>query len=165
MLLLKNKVILPLLAVVCVISVIAAIILACNTGVRETEFMPPPFDSGAVVGSPDLENDPSFAQVDAKAYKFGVCGKVLLKENNAQLYLSNYTDSGVWLKVRVYDSNNTLLGESGLIREGEYLQYVAISHVPDGEKLILRVMAYEPDTYYSAGAVTLNAMIIKEETQ
>ncbi len=161
----KNKVILPLLAVVCVISVITAVVLIGNTKTPQADFVPPPFDSGAVVGSPDLDNDPSFAQVDAKLYKFGVCGKVLLNENNAQLYLCNYADSGVWLKVRVFDSNKTLLGESGLIREGEYLQYVALNRVPDDEKLVLKVMAYEPDTYYSAGAVTLNAMIIKEETQ
>lgn len=37
---------------------------------------------------------------------------------------------------------------------------VTLSPVPDaGTSIVLKVMAYEPDTYHSAGAVTLNTAL------
>ena len=53
-----------------------------------------------------------------------------------------------------------LLGETGLIRPGEYVQSVTFDTVPaSGATISMKVMAYEPETYHSAGAVTLNTTI------
>ena len=62
----------------------------------------------------------------------------------------------MWLKVRVLNSDGNILGESGLIRPGEYVQSVALQTIPSsGSAVALKIMAYEPETYYSAGTVTL----------
>ena len=63
------------------------------------------------------------------------------------------------MKLRVLDETGTVLAETGLIRPGEYLQRVEFSQTPSpGEKLQLKIMAYEPETYFSAGSVVLNTV-------
>ena len=67
------------------------------------------------------------------------------------------------ISVEILTANGTLLGETGLIRPGEYVKSVSLtSEVEDGTAIKLKIMAYEPDTYYSAGSVTLNT-ILREE--
>ncbi len=89
-------------------------------------------------------------------------------ETNAQnidmvcLYLravvrfANPQSNDVWLKLRVLDAQGNLPGETGLIRPGEYLRSVALmAPLQKGTPIELKIMAYEIDTYYSAGAVSL----------
>ena len=46
------------------------------------------------------------------------------------------------------------------IRPGEYLQTVTFDTLPQsGDNITMKVMAYEPDTYLSAGAVSLKTVI------
>ena len=48
----------------------------------------------------------------------------------------------------------------GLIKPNEYVKYVALSReLPQGTKIKLKIMGYEPQTYRSAGAATLNTTI------
>lgn len=92
-----------------------------------------------------------------------ICGNVIVKDDAADVYFTNSEEFDVWLKLRVLTANGTLLGETGLIRPGEYVKSVSLtSEVEDGTAIKLKIMAYEPDTYYSAGSVTLNT-ILREE--
>ena len=66
----------------------------------------------------------------------------------------------MWLKVRILDVGGNILGETGLVRPGEYVQTVALTTIPKpGTPITLKIMAYEPDTYYSMGAGTLNTTV------
>ena len=59
----------------------------------------------------------------------------------------------------VRDEDGNILGESGLIRGGEYIKDIRLSRsIKSGEKIKLKVMGYEPDTYYSAGSVVLSTV-------
>ena len=61
------------------------------------------------------------------------------------------------------DENGNTLGETGLIKPGEYVQSVELDRVPKvGTPIVLKIMAYQPDTYYSEGAVSLNTTISEE---
>lgn len=45
------------------------------------------------------------------------------------------------------------------MKPNEYLKAVTFTTAPQsGAKIKLKIMAYEPETYYSAGAVTLNTV-------
>ena len=49
------------------------------------------------------------------------------------------------------------MGETGLIKPGEYVKNVTLSKTLDaGEKIKLKIMGYETETYESAGSVSLN---------
>ena len=161
----KKNYIVPLAAVLCAVSLVV-MVFALTRQEAQTEmgeFTPPPFDTAAVIGSPAVPDDLGWQELDAKVYKVGVCGKFIPKGNTADVWLTNPVSNTVWLKVRVLDEKGNALGETGLVRPGEYVQSVALDNVPKvGTPIVLKIMAYQPDTYYSEGAVSLNTTIREE---
>lgn len=162
----KNNYILPLAAVLCVLSLAVMVFALTRQDEVQTEigeFTPPPFESTAVVGSPTVPDGLGWQELDAKVYKAGICGKFIPDGNTADVWLTNPQSNTVWLKVRVLDAKGNTLGETGIIKPGEYVQSVTLDTVPKtGKPIVLKIMAYQPDTYYSEGAVSLNTTISEE---
>lgn len=156
----------PLLAVtiICAISLLIMIAALVFSG-SETEsvaFIPPLFDKNAVQGTPDVPENIGWSEVNAQIYKASICGVVTVENGNADIWFTNPESNTVWLKLRVSDANGNTLGETGLIRPGEYVQSVKFDIIPEiGDAISLKLMAYEPETYYSAGSVTLSTTIVK----
>lgn len=149
---------LVLAAVLCAVS-LAGMALALH-GNRGDVYTPPPFDAAAVEGVPDVPQELGWQELDARAYRFSVCGVFAPVDGAADIWLTNPADNDVWIKLRVMDAEGNTLGETGLIRPGEYVQSVTLSTVPaEGETVTLKLMGYEPDTYYSAGAVSLETTV------
>ncbi len=138
------------------LSVLCLCFAACSD---EPQFVPPAFESTAVVGVPDIAvGEKGYDVKDAYGvYKVGVCGEVKVEDGKADVYLTNDAQNNVWLKLRVQDKNTgEILGETGLIKPGEYVRSVVFSKVPlAGVEISLRVMSYEPETYYSKGEITI----------
>lgn len=158
----KDKVI-PILCIVFAV-VLVGMTLALTFGGRqkEAEFTPPPFESAAVQGKPDVPEYLGYTSPyqEGMAYRFSICGKVTMEGTTATVYLTNLTENEVWLKLRVLDENDNILGETGLIRPGEYVKDVVLTeNLPAGTPIKLKVMGYEPETYFSEGSVTLNTVI------
>ena len=126
---------------------------------QKAEFVPPPFDPAAQAGTPVVPDDLAYGELyqDGMAYRFSICGMVTAQDSNAIVYLTNPAENDVWLKVRLYSEIGELLGESGLIRPGEYVEGVALSTIPQsGTPIKMKIMGYVPESYHSAGAVVLN---------
>lgn len=146
------------LAVACALAALAMAAALLHHPQAAASYTPPPFDPAAVTGTPAAPE--GYGTVDAPAYTVALCGAPAVQEGAAQLWFTNPGQNTVWLKVRIYTPDGILLGESGLLKPGQYVQAVALSPVPDaGTSIVLKVMAYEPDTYHSAGAVTLNTAL------
>lgn len=153
------KRILPVIAGLCVLAVIAMTV-ALSVGGKGESFTPPPFDPTARTGTPAVPQDAGYGEVDAKEFRFSAAGELTVKNGAADVWLTNPSGSAVWLKVRILDENDNILGESGLIRAGEYVRSVQLTAVPSATANIsLKIMAYEPDTYYSAGSARLNTVL------
>ena len=162
----KNNNYLPLYVAVaiCLVAFIAMIVVLSLPEKEpiKGEFIPPSFDSTAVVGAPEVPDGLGYIECyrDGMGFRFFACGNVKLEGKNTNIYLTNPNDNEVWLKVRVLDAKGNVLGESGLIKPGEYVKSVALAEqLAVGTPIKLKVMAYEPETYYSAGAVALNTQI------
>ena len=98
--------------------------------------------------------------IQGMGFSVWVCGNVTLDGSHATVYLTNPESNRVWMKLRIMDADGNILGETGLIKPGEYVQSVALSEVPAiGTAIQMKIMTYEPETYYSAGAVTMNTVI------
>ena len=126
------------------------------------EFVPPPFDMSAFRGVPKIENAEAigYTQLDAKAYKVSLCGKVEINENKADVYFTNPDGNNVWLKLRVFNESGEIIAETGLIRPSEYIKTITFTKVPKkGDPITIRVMGYEPETYYSVGEVSFKTSI------
>lgn len=157
----------PLLlaALLCLLS-LALMCAALTLPRREATpaaFVPPPFEALAVQGSPAVPDGLGWGEVDAQAFRASICGAVTVADGQAQVWLTNPAESTVWLKLRVLDAQGRILGETGLLRPGEYVRTVALNKpLRPGEHIGLKLMAYEPDTYYSAGSAVLNTTVVGE---
>lgn len=156
----KNRTVPILLAVLAVLAVLMIVVL-CLTK-NDTQFTPPPFEENAVSGVPEVADELGYSSPykEGMSYRFSVCGNVTAEGSDAVVYLTNPAENEVWFKLRVLDENGKTLGETGLLKPGEYVRCVTLSCVPpDGTKITLKIMGYEPETYHSAGSATLSTTI------
>ncbi len=162
----KRNIPLIVATIICVISfTVMVVTLAFSNGEPETvTFTPPTFDENAVQGTPNVPENLGWSEVDAQVYKASICGILTVEDGRADVWFTNPENNTVWLKLRLLDANGDTLGETGLIRPGEYVQSVVFETIPEvGDSIGLKLMAYEPETYYSAGSVTLNTTVKGEE--
>ena len=141
---------------------VGMIVALCLSNSSTAEFTPPPFAENAVSGTPEVPEALGYSSPykEGMSYRFSVCGNVTAEGKNAVVYLTNPAENTVWIKLRVLDESGETLGETGLIRPGEYLRCVTLSTVPPpGAKIKLKIMGYEPETYQSAGSATLNTLM------
>ena len=144
----------------CALSVAVMIYALVTPKTVMGEFVPPPFEAAAEFGTPQVPDGLGWQEVDAKAYKVGLCGKVIPDGQAMDVWFSNPAENTIWMKLRLLDSKGNLLGETGLIRPGEYVRSVNLSAVPAaGTALVMKVMAYEPETYTSAGVVSMQTVM------
>lgn len=156
----KNR---PLLlaGAVCIVSLAAMVLALTFGGTKETApFTPPPFDEAAQTGTPEVPDALGWSELDAKAFKASVCGVFAPEDGKADVYLTNPETNTVWLKLRVLDDKGNTIGETGLIKPGQYVQAIPLTATPKpGTTVTLKLMAYEPETYHSAGTVALNTTV------
>lgn len=154
--------IIPFLCGVLAILVLATAIAMSNPRRTVGEFVPPEFEPAAVSGVPEVPEELGYAELyqDGMAYRVSVCGEPLAGEKNLTVYFTNTGSNEKYLKLRVLDERGDTLGETGLLRPGEYVQSVALNRsLADGMQIRLKVMGYEPEDYTSAGAVTLSVAV------
>lgn len=152
--------------VICIVCV-GIMIFALLQGPRQiVNFTPPPFDGAAVAGVPALTDEDGYKPIDAKVYKFNICGDLSLSGTKTDIWLTNLEENDTWLKAVLKDEADNLLGESGLIRPGEYLQSIELTTVPtETQDVKLVIMGYEPYSYYSVGNVSLYTVLLVEQEQ
>lgn len=165
--LIKENKLLFTLSLVCALAVIVMIISLCiPKKAEQKQFVPPSFDKEAVAGEPTVPDNLGYSILyrEGMSFKVGICGKINITNCTADVYLTNVSENNVWLKVRLYASNGDVIGESGLIKPGEYLKSVSFDNtLSSTEGITLKVMFYEPETYRSAGAITLTPKVILTE--
>lgn len=154
----KNKnIVLPILGGVFVFVLILMTVALCIP--KTAEFTPPEFETDAVSGVPTVEDDMGYTELykDGMAYRVSVCGIPRINGNELTVYFTNTEGNDKYLKLRVFDENGNTLGETGLIKPGEYVKSVTLKKSLNAEENIkLKIMGYEPESYESAGSVSLN---------
>lgn len=93
-----------------------------------------------------------------------VCGVLRADaDGNVAIFLTSDAENNVWLKLRLENSAGEILGETGIIRPGEYVESLKLNEKAASGDVTLHVMGYEPETYYSAGAVRLSTTLTVSE--
>lgn len=154
------------IAIAITVTVVALAILNSreNNAEKSSEtaaFVPPPFEEGAEQGAPDVPENMGYREVyrEGMSFRASICGEVNISEGKADVYFTNSAENSLWMKLRIFDASGKVIAETGLIKPGEYLKTVSFDTVPqNGEKISMKIMTYEPDTYYSGGAVALNTV-------
>ena len=66
----------------------------------------------------------------------------------------------MWFKVAVLDRDGERIGESGILKQGQYTEYIELERVVEEEtEVSLKVIAYEPGEYTSRGSITLETVL------
>lgn len=154
----KKKILIAVLSVLCMLSVSVMVLVLCRGGAEES-FTPPPFETGAQAGIPEADG---YQELDVGVFRVGLCGEVKAAEGMAEVWFANPPDNSVWLRLRILDENGVLLGQTGVLRPGEYIRLLPLQETVPGMAVVLKIMAYEPDTYHSAGALTVHGCIAAE---
>lgn len=159
----KNKYILPMISILCMISLcLMVMVLAThNKDKGSSEFTPPAFDSRSERGIPTVPKELGYTPVEVEAgYKAYVCGELNEVDGKVDVYFTSVEDNTVWMKLKLIDVNGNTLGETGVIKPGEYVKTLNIDTIPKStENVKLKIVAYTPDTWYSAGTVALNTIL------
>ncbi len=160
----KNRKSVFIAAALCIVAVAAMALSLWLTKDKASEvslFEAPAFDAAAQIGVP-APDDKSWSRIYTEGMEFSarVCGNVVVNDGSADVYFTNEKENTVWMKLRVYDTAGNILAETGLIKPGEYVRSIVFDKPPAvNTKIKMKIMAYEPHSYYSAGAVSLNTVI------
>lgn len=132
---------------------------------QQGAFVPPAFDTNAEIGVPEADISLGWSELwqEGMSFRAGICGEFIVQDDSVDLYFASTQENEVWLKLRIMDEKGEILGETGLIRPGEYIRSVKLNEIPEaGSTVTMKIMSYEPDTYYSCGAVSLNTSVQTE---
>ncbi len=153
---------------VCLALALITLLVVLGLGGRQTtgSFVPPSHDAGALVGAPSqMEEAHQYMAVgvtDTIAVAF--CTKPIVVDNIAYLYFTNPDANAVSCRVRITDEKGNLLGESGLISAGEYIEGVTLSRSPsEVTSVVLTVLTYREESYLSAGTITVRLNLTPQE--
>ena len=149
----------------CLLLTIVILLGACFVCSAAKQFVPPEFDPSAVAGEHGIAlNQYGYSELpppeNNSKYRIGVCGEIHVKEGKADVWFTNLAENNAWVKLRVLNEKGEIIGETGLLKPGEYVQSVTFYRAPKkDDNITLRVMGYEPDTYLSMGAFSLNTVV------
>ena len=122
-------------------------------------FIPPSDEPMAREGIPETTADEGYRQIHTAGmhYTAMMCGNPRVGEKGLRLCFTNPEDNAVWLRLRLYDESGQIVGETGILRPGEYVESVPLAEGtnPAGP-FTAEIMSYQPETYFSQGAVRVN---------
>lgn len=154
-----DKTIRVLGGVLTVLMIVMIAALCFPESIPKGEFTPPAFEDSALQGIPEVDECLAYQEVyrDGMAYRLYVCCVPAISGNELTVYFTSADTNEKYLKLRVLDEKGNMLGESGLLKAGEYVRTVTLSkELSTDTKIELKVMGYEPEDYSSAGSISIN---------
>lgn len=150
--------------ILCILSLGTMTIALVTHSQVQAVFTPPAFDHSAQTGTPTPPEELKYTPVEVEdGYHFSVCAQPTEKNGKVQIYFTSETSNTVWMKLQIYNSSGTMVGETGVIRPGEYVQELPLTKTVDaGEEIHLKVIGYTPETWYSAGNVELKTQLLDQ---
>ncbi len=154
--------------VACAVMVVAVVVSSIVVANRppKIEFIPPEFELNAVAGTPDIPDEYDYKELyqDGMSFSAGLCGAVFQEGAELVVYFTNPESNTAWLKLRIMDEQGNILGESGLLKPGEYVRSVSLNtDTAAGTAVRMKIMGYEPETYNSIGSVTVKTDILTDD--
>lgn len=156
------KISLAIALVICTISLI--IFLNRDAFAKKGQFVVPEMDLTAINGKPD--NIPKeYMYQEAKVnneYIVYLCAIPTVQDKELTIYFTSINTNKGLMKIKVLDSKNNVIGESGLINPDSYIKSITLNKdLKDQEQITIKVMHYEKETYYSLGGIKLDVHVRK----
>jgi len=149
-----------------IISTLAFTAAALFALLYNAPYNPPPFEPKALQGTPQPPDDSGYSIIDAAGnFTVGAAGNMQYDEDGSlQIYLTNPKENDVYIMCAITDAAGKTLYKSGLLRPGEYVvsfDPIIKQKEAFGEaEIAVKIYAFEPENYYSMGAITLKSSIV-----
>ena len=158
-----EKRILAIVAAIFVVLAVAAAIVAVKHPPKSVKYVPPAFDEAAVVGIPTDAGE-SYSKMAAKeGLSVWICGAPKLIDGDLELYFTADEDNTCYVRLLVLTEDGKQIGSTGLLRPGEYVRLVSLDKsLHSGDAVVLKILSYEPETYYSLGSFTAKVLVYGE---
>ncbi len=157
----RTAIMIILLAAIAVFAVVAVFLFMDRQ--QSSQYIPPVFEAAAVDGTPDPPKELAYTTLNSQVgYSVGVCGNIYQQEDGAlKLYLTNPEFSEVLIMAEVVDKAGNVYYKSGLLRENQYVESLPLlfEKLTQATDVEVKIYAFEPDTYYSMGVITLDNVL------
>ena len=159
-----QKVILWVMAAILAVMTFAVIYLAAagKRPVVRGEFVPPEFEAAAVAGIPSgMDAASCYSRlVLNEDTAVSMCANLYIENSSALVFLTADARNAGWIRIKILDAGGSVLGQSGLLRPGEYVRALALDRIPEaGTMLTVKILIYEPDTYLSLGSANAQVRV------
>ncbi len=126
-------------------------------------FRAPKHEAGVTKGIPSQENVQHYEELPVReGYVVGIDISPLYRDGKLYLNVVNRKDNNVWFLVQVY-MEDELIAKTGIFYQDEYVEAIACSRkLSANDKLFVKVLAYEPDTYHSEGVAQISTIVAGE---
>lgn len=144
-----------------VLALLAAVLIQhTNQQVEVRDFVPPSFDANALSGEPEVAYPDMYGTLSLNdEVTVSLYSAPIVTGGAALVCFTADAGNAVWVRLRLQDVEGNTLGQSGLLRPGEYVDCVELTTKPDRPEAIARILTYEPDTYYSLGTATAQVFL------
>jgi len=135
----------------------------------ETVYMeidPSELEPNAVLGVPTVDTSLGWSVLNIQeGYDVHLCSILNADaKGSLPIWFSSESTNTVWVKLRILDEDGNVLGETGLLKPGEYVERLQLSKGTTSCAVTVQVMGYAPGTHYSAGSVGLaNTLVVENE--
>ena len=152
--------------IILLIIIIFAILVTVGVVVYSTflKYEPPKFEINAFAGTPAPEEGFLYDEVESGfGYKFSIASNLYQQEDRTlKTFFTNPSENVVNLMCEIRNAEtDELLYDCGLLHPGEYVE----AFEPKGSfenikyDVNVKIYAFEPDTYQSAGTTTLKLVL------
>ena len=154
----KDKKFLALI-IVLIILISTIVYLVFNIKSKST-FSKPSFELNASTEIPNnIDYESSIIKVK-EGYSIYINGIPKIEKNYLNINFISIEDNNVWIKIRVLDEEENIIGESGLIKPGEYLKNIKLNKkLKEEQNITYKIIGYEINSYMSAGTIELNTKV------
>lgn len=138
---------------------ISLIVGFSNSIAEKKKFVKPDFEENAVDGIPAVENfDKSVVKINEE-YVIYINPVPVIKKGKLLINFTSIDSNKILVKLRVKDSNGNIVGESGILKSGQYVEYLDIDGINIGDEITYVIMGYEANSYLSAGTFSLKTKV------
>lgn len=154
----KNKIIIGLtIILIILVSIIIFLLISIN---NKKQFKMPEFDNSVTEIPEDLEYKKNTIKVNNDYIFYIEPTPKLDQNNNLKINIVSSENNKIWIKVRILNGKKEIIGETGLIRPGDYLAKVKLQQeMSVNDQITYKIMGYEKEKYTSAGTISLNTRI------
>ena len=138
---------------------IVLIVFFSNSIAEKKTFIKPDFEGNVVEGIPDIDDFNKKVVPVKDGYNFYVNPIPVIKDGKLLVNFTSIESNEILLKLRIKDYNGNIVGETGILKAGQYVKYINVDGISKGKEISYVVMGYEKDSYLSAGTVVLKTKV------